>query len=280
MIDFGLTDPEVSAHFDRALAVIDGPIADLTERISTAATLGADTELNRLHHAIAAGPLDLVTSLLAALQAATGALQQVSYLATHPVPTSPIVFQSLLRTALVGSARVAYVLLPANPDQRRDRAAAVLAQDAASGIKALQHYTQFDGLAGVRAPEDLLTRFVAQKDELRQQQAPARDGDIVDGMTEAIVDALELAEINDQFGFAILRDHAHWLWNTYSGLAHAYSWPRSMWTLSGDRRIPGDFPMDLNQVSTSAHVALMAYLARAAPGSADTTTPVDLRASG
>lgn len=278
MIDFGLADPHVAAHFDRALAIINGPITELAERISAITTLGADTEVNRLHHGTAAGPLDITTSLLTALQAATGALQQISYLAANQVPTSPIVFQSLLRTALVGSARVAYVLLPANPDQRRDRAAAVLAQDAASGIKALQHYTQFDGLAGVCAPEELLTQFLAQKDELRRQQAPARDGDVVNGMTEAIVDALELADLSDETGPAILRDHAHWLWNTYSGLAHGYCWPRSMWTLSGDRRIPGDFPMDLHQVSTCTHVALIAYLARAAPGTAGTTTPVDLRA--
>lgn len=279
MIDFGLADPDVAAHFARALAIIDGPVTDLAERLSTITTLGADTEINRLHHATASGPLDITAGLLTALQAATGALQQVSYLATNPVPTSPIVFQSLLRTALVGSARVAYVLLPANPDHRRDRAAAVLAQDAASGIKALQHYTQFDGLAGVRAPEELLTQFLAQKDELRRQQAPARDGDIVNGMIEAIVDALEVADVNDVTVSAILREHAHWLWNTYSGLAHGYSWPRSMWTLSGDRRIPGDYAMDLHQVSTSAHVALIGYLVRAAPGTAGTTEPVDLRTS-
>lgn len=37
---------------------------------------------------------------------------------------------------LVGSARVAYLLLPADPDQRRDRAVAVSAQDAATPPRA------------------------------------------------------------------------------------------------------------------------------------------------
>lgn len=276
MIDFGLEDPAVNAHFQRALAIIDGPLMDLEQRVDSLERLGPDTELHRLHHATAAGPLDLSTAFFTALEASTGALHQISYLSSNEIPTSPIVFQSLLRTALVGSARVVYVLLPPDPDERLDRAAAVLAQDASSGIKALERYTQFNGLAGVRAPEELLTAFTAQKQELQQRRKSVRDGPVVGGMTDAIVDALELAGIGEDGEHAILRDHADWLWNTYSGLAHGYSWPRVMWSLSGDRRIPGDFPMDLHHVATCTQVALVAFLARAAPDSAGRNESVTL----
>lgn len=276
MIDFGLEDPAVNAHFQRALAIIDGPLMDLAQRASSLDTLGCDTELTRLQRATASGPLDLSTAFFTALEASTGALNQISYLSSNEVPTSPIVFQSLLRTALVGSARVVYVLLPPDPDERLDRAAAVLAQDAGSGIKALELYTQFDGLADFRAPEELLTAFQTQEGQLKQRRKPTGDGAVVGGMTDAIVDALELAGIEGGVEHAILRDHAVWLWNTYSGLAHGYSWPRVMWSLSGDRRIPGDFPMDLHHVATCTQVALVAFLARAAPDSAGRNESVTL----
>ena len=276
MIDFGLEDPAVNAHFQRALAIIDGPLMDLAQRAGSLDTLGCDTELTRLQRATAAGPLELSAALVTALEASTGALHQISYLSSNEVPTSPIVFQSLLRIALVGSARVVYVLLPPDPDERLDRAAAVLAQDAGSGIKALKLYTQFDGLAGVRAPEELLAAFQSQKGRLEQRRRHTVDGDVVGGMTDAIVDALELAGIEGGVEHEILRDHADWLWNTYSGLAHGYSWPRVMWSLSGDRRIPGDFPMDLYHVATCTQVALVAFLARAAPDSAGRKATVTL----
>lgn len=279
MIDFGLDDPQVAEHYERALAIIDGPITELANRISAVVPSGSDTEMYRLHQEVSEGPLDVVTAILTALEAATGSLRQISFLVSHPVPTSPIVFQALLRTALVGSARVTYVLLPVDPDVRRDRAAAVLGQDTDSGIKALKQYTKFEGLAGFRAPEDLLTRFLEQRDALRHQQPQSRDGDVVTGMIGAVIDALHTAGVDDELGTQGLRDHAHWLWNTYSGLAHGYSWTHLLWGLSGDRRIPGDFPMDLFNVATCLQIALTAFHTRSTPGSARSTEPLSLRGS-
>lgn len=277
MIDLGADDPQVAQMLNRALAVVDGPINDLTAQLSTMEDLDASSEMQRLRDEIPADPLDIVAALFTALYAARGSLEHISYIVTHPVPTRPIVLQSLLRTALTASARAVYVLLPSEPGIRQDRAAAILAQDSASGVKALQHYTKFEGLAGVRAPEKLLTEFQNQRAALLKQQPQARDGSVVDGMIESIIEALIAADVDEEFGPAILRDHARWLWNTYSGTAHAYSWPRSMWTVSGDRRIPGDFPMDLHQTATCLHIALVAALARLAPRSAGSTKTVSLR---
>lgn len=276
MIDFGLDDPQVAQLFARTLAIIDGPITELAAQSSVRIPPVPGTELDRLDQVTTGGPLDVTTALFTSLQAATGSLQQINVLATQAIPTSAIVFQALLRTALVGSARVVYVLLPIDPDVRRDRAAAVLGQDASSGVKALEFYTQFKGLAGVRAPDELLTNFQDQKDALRRQQPGAHDSGVVNGMIEAVVDALTAAGVVDEFGSESLRDHARWLWNTYSGLAHGYSWPRLMWTLSGDRRIPGDFAMDLHQVATVLQIALTAFRARSAPGSSGSKERVSL----
>ena len=278
MIDFGLDDPAVAVHFDRALLVIQDPITELAERLNAIERVPASTELYRLHEGLADGPLRLDQVLFSAAEASVGSLQQIARLVTDELPTSPIVFQTLMRTALVGAARVVYVLLPSDPELRSERAAALVAQDLGGGIRGLKRYVQFEGLAGARAPEELLDSFRAQRQALGPSKIETKDGATVDDMTAAIAEALISAapdEHTDE-NVAILQDEAAWLWNTYSGLAHGHAWPRFMWTLSGDRRIPGDFAMDLHHVATCAHFALVALLARCAPQSAGETRPVNV----
>jgi len=106
------------------------------------------------------------------------------------------------------------------------------------------------------------------------QRKPPGDGKIIEGMTHSLVDALELAGLSEEFGPETLRDHSNWLWNAYSGLAHGYMWPRLLWGLSPDRRLPGDFPFDLHQVATATHIALLAALSRSQPDTAATTVPI------
>lgn len=282
MIDLGLADPVVAAHFDRALQVVQGPILQLAECLDAIERVPASAELYRLHGAIPDGPLHLDQVLFAAIEASVGSLQQIARLVIDELPTSPIVFQTLLRTALVGAARVVYVLLPSDPELRTERAAAVVAQDLGSGIRGLKRYVQFEGLVRVRAPEKLLNSFQAQHRELGSAKAETKDGATVDNMTEAIAEALISAapEQHTDENIAILRDEAAWLWNTYSGLAHGHAWPALMWTLSGDRRIPGDFAMDFHHVTTCAHFALASLAARCAPDSTGASTPINFRVSG
>lgn len=280
MIDFGLSDPEVAAHFDRALAIIEGPVSDLAQQVFGGSALPMDSEIARLTSEAVPGPLDPTTSIMVAASAATGSLQQISTIFRDSVPSSPIVFQSLLRSALVGAARVIYVLFPLDPAERSSRVAAVLAQDASSGVKAYKEFTQLRGIEALRAPAQCLEDFKNQYDRLRESQPASRDGEIVDGMTAAIADALQADDSsNDALNRAILEDHAKLLWNTYSGLAHGYSWPRTLWGLSPDRRIPGDFTMDLYHVATCTQVALLAILNRSSTASASTTERVTLDGS-
>lgn len=84
------------------------------------------------------------------------------------------------------------------------------------------------------------------------------------------------AAILGDYGPEILRDHASWLWNTYSGLAPVYSWPRLLPGSSHDPNMPGDFPLDFCMVANSCVLAFSAYLDRASADSACTTKPVNL----
>ena len=152
MIDFGLGDPEVAAHFDRALAIIEGPVSDLAQRIFTGRALPPDCEIARLTDEAVPGPLDPTTSIMVAASAATGSLQQIKTIIRDSVPSSPIVFQALIRSALVGAARAVYVLLPTDPGERSSRVAGVLAQDASSGVKAYKEFTHLKGIQALRAP--------------------------------------------------------------------------------------------------------------------------------
>jgi len=275
-IDFGLSDPQVSEHFVRALTIIDGPVTQLAAQLGETSRIDHSSEIARISAEMPEGPLNIITSMFDALFAAAGTLQQISTLVDLRVSSSPVVYQSLLRTALVGTARAVYVLLPSQAELRTRRAAAVLAQDAFSGLKGLKHYAEFTGLAGVRAPRELVEAFTAQHAALLDLGPASTDTKVVDEMTQAIISALQLASPDDEKGTAILADHARWLWNTYSGLAHGYSWPRTLCGLSGDRRVPGDYPMDLYHVATCTHIALRALLKRAQPGTAGANSPLPL----
>lgn len=277
MINLGTDDPRVAAHLDRAVQIITGPVDELFGDLTAHSTLPDDCELTRLARATGPGPVDIITSLGTAATAAHNSLQQIAAFITTPAPTWPVVLQSLTRTALIATARICYVLLPQDPTTRVQRANAVLAQDTNSGIRALKHYTRFDGLAGIRAPQALLNAYTDQNQRLREHTPSPRDIDIIDGMSTALADALTLATPHaSPDDLAALHDHGTWLWNTYSGLAHAYTWPQSLWHLSPDPRIPGDYPMDLHHTATCTHIALASLHHHANPTTTATTHPIHL----
>lgn len=277
MIDFGTKDPQVAAMLLRALAIIDGPIAELTIDLFAEEGLDPTSEIHRLNEQAPAGPLDVWAAIGTATSAAIASVRQISDLLQGAVPTWRIVPQALLRTALVGSARVAYVLLPPDPQVRLARAGQMLALDCGSGVKALKQFTEFQGLAAMTPPRQLLDDLTAQRQRLAANVGQLPEGKVVAGMVEALIDSLAAADPAGEFSPEILRDHGQWLWNAYSGLAHAYSWPRLLPTIAGDRRIPGDFPFDLHQVAGSVHVAVLATLQRGRPGTALTTEDISLR---
>lgn len=274
MIDFGLDDPEVAKMLNRALQVIEGPVEDYWSILLEARHECETSELVRLYEAMPRGPIDITGVVAVGLETAYSCLKQISYIIQNQIPTSPVVLQTLLRAALVSSARTLFVLLPTDPNDRTERAHMVVARDTESGRQGLGQFASFEGMQAFVAPQNLVETFASHRKALWPKGNPPGDGRIVEGMSAVMFEALELAGMGDELGREILKDHVTWLWNTYSGLAHGYFWPRLLLTDSGDRRLPGDFPLDLHQVATATHMAMLATLNRMEPGSAWTTDPI------
>lgn len=154
-IDMGLDDPEAMEALTRAIRIVDESVDSLREDIG-AIRYCDDSEVCRLAHALPSGPLSLDHSIVVAAEAARGALDQISWTVRNHAPTSMIVLHALLRAALVGSARVVFVLLPSDPSVRLQNARVLLAQEGRSFAQALDSYAKFDRLASLRPDEEYL----------------------------------------------------------------------------------------------------------------------------
>jgi hypothetical protein len=81
--------------------------------------LGASgSELGRLIDALPDPPVDFRSSIMAGLTAGTSCLRQVADFVVNGIPTTPIVMQTLVRTALLGAARIVFSLGPESHDDR------------------------------------------------------------------------------------------------------------------------------------------------------------------
>lgn len=272
-IDLGFSDPLALEAANRALSITDEVIDDLHNEIAVT-PLAEDSELYRLARALPPGPISFDRTVGAAIDAARGALDQVSYILRENVPTSPIVFHALLRAALVGSARVVFVLLPADPDTRLRNARVVIAQEARGFTQALESYATFEHLSSLRPETSYLVKARQQNEAIQQGLRPPGDGAVIREMTRTMAEALAITPEYQDSNHEVLREHTAWLWNTYSGAAHTHAWPRLLPGSGADRRIPGDFPGDLFMIVVTAHIAMRCVLCRLESGSANTTAPV------
>ncbi|MFK4495502.1 hypothetical protein ABH936_002640 [Dermacoccus sp. GAS27A] len=76
MIDFGLADAAIAAHFDRALLVTQDPITELAEHLDAIERVPASAGLYRLQEGLADGPLRLDQVLFFEAEASVGSLEQ------------------------------------------------------------------------------------------------------------------------------------------------------------------------------------------------------------
>jgi len=283
MIDLGDDGSQAAEILNRALYIVQHQIDHFMQQDSVDYPLPETSEIYRLHDLTGTSPLNIKTVLQVALHSASSSLQQIAYSITHSVPTTRVALHSLMRVALLGTARTSLVLLPDDPKQRLTHAKMVLAQDCQSGIRALKEYTKFQGMRAMSPPSELLEELQQQKAHLYPKGRAPGEGTIIKRQTETFIHALQMAQegqndaaILEDYDPEILRDHVSWLWHTYSGLAHVYSWPRLLPGIGLDPNMPGDFPLDLYMVANSCVVAFSAYLDRASAGTADTTKPLNL----
>lgn len=275
-IDMGLDDPVALEALNRAITIVDQFVDGLHSEIARTAYT-EDCEIYRLARALPPGQMSFDRTIFAAAEAARGALDQIGDILRHNTPTSMIVLHALLRAALVGSGRIVFALLPADPSVRLQNARVLVAQEARSFTRALDRYAGFAQLSRLRPTTEYLQTAREQNAALQEGARVTGDGAVMDGAAEVVGSALAATPEYPDGNKELLREHVIWLWNTYSGAAHTYAWPRLLPNSSQDRRVPGDYPGDFYMVAVTAHIAMLSFKSRFQPGSANTTVPVPLR---
>lgn len=275
-IDMGLDDPDSMGMLTWAISVIDESVDRLRDEIGTNAPSDG-SEVYRLARALPPGQVSFDRTVFAAADAARGALDQIRDILRNNIPTSMIVLHALLRSALVGSGRIAFALLPADPSARLRNAKILVAQESNSFMRALDEYAKFEKLLLMRPDDQYLATAREQNDALRDGGRLRGDGAVMTGAADVIGAALAAAPECPDGHRQLQREHVIWLWNTYSGAAHTYAWPQLTPSTGDDRRVPGDFPGDFFMVASTAHIAMLSLQSRLQPGSADTTEPVPMR---
>lgn len=276
VIDMGLDDPAAMTALTAAISIVDESVDRLHGEIGHIA-YGEDCEVYRLTRALPPGPMSFDRTIIAAAEAARGALDQISDIVRRNSPTSVIVLHALLRAALVGSGRVVHALLPADPSVRLHNARVLVAQEARSFTRALNCYAGFEQLSRLRPTMEYLEAARQQKAALQEGHEAPGDGAVMNGAAEVIGAALASTPEYPNGNKKLLREHVIWLWNTYSGAAHTHAWPRLLPNFSSDRRVPGDYPGDFYMIAVTAHIAMLSFKSRLQSGSANTTEPVALR---
>ena len=274
-IDIGLDDPAAMEALSRAISIVDEGVDSLHDEIAGIA-YSDDCEIYRLAKALPPGPISLDRTIIVAVEAAWGALDQISWILRHNAPTSMIVLHALLRAALVGSGRTVFALLPSDPSIRLQNARVLIAQEGKGFTQALDCYARFDQLSGLRPDAQYLAKAQQQNVAIQEGRRPPGDGVVMQGAAEAVAAALSTVSEYSDRNRKLLREQVTWLWNTYSGVAHTHAWPRLLPGSGQDRRVPGDFPGDFLMIASTAHIATYSLKSRLQPGSANTTAPVPL----
>lgn len=167
-----------------------------------------------------------------------------------------------------------------DPDERVANARSVVWRDVDGQRQAFAKFKKFR-----RPMRGLDMKLVADADrqykELKRLDADIGEGPLIQLMIASIAAALRSAILVDSIrpkeqkatGYS---DWAHWLWNVYSGTAHAQSWPRLLPAHYGEGTVVSSgFVGNLIEVIAVTEIGLCAVVDRSQPGTASTTKTVD-----
>lgn len=182
------------------------------------------TPLNDLSNALPQGPLTLARSLPKTATVVRASVEAIRDWLTSGTPAVPLGIQ--MRTVLVGSGRILLCLAPTDEDARKRNAVQVLWSECRSLLNALQVSTKFQTLSPVTAPQALVAQVDAQVRALRVEAGtpnPLGEAKMLAAMAEVVTELLSPDLEPD--GARAHGEHIAWMFNRYSGLAHAFGWP-------------------------------------------------------
>ncbi|MBB4854548.1 hypothetical protein HNP40_001935 [Mycobacteroides chelonae] len=229
----GLDSPAAHEFLARQFAIMD-VVLDWNKAMRLPPESGSELDsLNRLETDV---PVTLVESVMWAI---TSAYEAVKYLRTLQTVIeegrgiSEPVTRSVIRTALLGGARAAFVLAPTSRAKREENARIVLGQEAKSKARLVKRARNFVALQGYVPSESTVENAVRAMNRLNA----LGEGQILERVAETFGTAVQ--ERHPEADKAVLTESVIQVWNTYSGAAHAYFWPQ---------QVPGDLVTDLGMV--------------------------------
>ncbi|OZE77368.1 hypothetical protein CH305_19385 [Rhodococcus sp. 15-649-2-2] len=245
MYGLGIDDDASREHLRRQLLTID-VIDSLHSQISE--TPDPRSELVSLNSLAPDAPISLLDSVVAGLDTARDSLVHAQSIFVDGDKFALVGLQSLARAALLGAARVAFVLGPDDRAVREANTHIVLRQEAKSLLRALDATAKFEHLRGMVPTEEFTADMRARADALLKTDHHG-EGRIIRLMAEE-AGKQTVAKLGGEAPEPlVLVESLEWIWHSASGSAHAYGWPR----IAG-----GDFVSDFGMVVPVVHIAMEA----------------------
>ncbi|WP_152530466.1 hypothetical protein [Rhodococcus sp. JG-3] len=245
MYSLGIKDDKAREHLRRQLQTID-VINTLHTKVS--GTPDPGSELMSLNALAPDAPISLLDSMIAGLETARDCLVHIQAIFVDADKFALVGVQSLARAALLGAARVAFVLGPDDRAVREANTHIVLRQEAKSLLRALDATAKFEHLRGMVPTEEFASDMRARADTLLKADHYG-EGKIIRLIAEE-TGKQTVEKLGDEAPEPlILVESLEWIWHSASGSAHAYGWPR----VAG-----GDFVSDFGMVVPVVHIAMEA----------------------
>jgi len=198
--------------------------------------------------------VDIRRTMLAALGGLRGSLTTVRTHVTS-VPTTPEVLATLCRTALLASCRLLVLVGPLDIEDRKRNTVRVMLQESSGLYWVYKRAQDFKELTGLIPPPELLAKYKERHDKLwgANRPKPFSEIEVVELASDIISERLRALGEGTEREYVALSEQLIWVFNTYSGIAHAFAWP--MMVPGATDRLPGDFVSDLG---TTVEVTKMA----------------------
>lgn len=226
----GLDSPAAHEFLANQFAIMD-VILEWNEEIALPPESGSELDsLNQLEVDV---PVTLAESITWAI---TSAYESVRHLRTLKSALeqgewiSEPVTRSVIRTAILGGARTAFVLAPSERADREQNARIVLGQEAKSKARLVRRAKSFSALKGY-VPSDATVDTAVNA---AKRLSHLGEGEVLDRVAITIGAGVE--KRFPEMDATVMSEATIQLWNTYSGAAHAYFWPQ---------QVPGDLIADL-----------------------------------
>lgn len=246
MNGIGVNSPEAQEYLGNTFTIIEiartvvDALPDPAEKGSRSAIIEEELDLQ---------VLSFYQTLRFSIQQSIGALKSIQTLILHEGEKFVPPMQSLLRTALLSSARVNWVLFPEDSEKNSENASRLMAVELKNLQLAVRNSSKFEHLLAVKARPDHVEAIEEEYERLRQARR-VTDTNLLEEFSGSLEAWLSTKGIDPE---GILNEVTTWMWNTGSASAHGMGWTKKVG--ASNANAPGDFNADYNIVASFAHAA-------------------------